>query len=725
MPVTDGALPTDIRGAQAGSGYSPNVGTIPVQLGAPTSDNQGQPSAPLNTYANIVGQTLYPFQANVFAPGHLRVAPEASQVFYDAFDTGLDITNRWNAPTNGNGGIAAISEVADTRLGTGTSANGYSVLQSQTSFLQANPGFLVLAITVNLEFPLTANAYRFWGFATSPATPTATAPLTEAAGWEMTTAGKLVAVTYQTGTRVIIQDLSTSTGNGKQPQDANTHKYFLYYRGDLTYWAVDNPDNIVATMSTGAPGPNVNALPIKFLAVGGATPPVSNTQLQVNSVWVGDTAHNNAQLSDGVFTWRKATITALHNQDNQALPTSPASYGLLTGGVAQLINPLGNLDRQREAGQDQVSPLGVSLGATAFAQAFATTVPTTGTLTTGGASGTITPASMTGVQVGAILTVDTGANAETVVVTALPSGTTATVVPTNGSPSSPAFLHTHTPSYTVTGFMLNQERDASGENSGASGKGTAVAAEYEYNSGGPPLANGTPSQLQYDREVSALGNVTVNAGAGYAITSTTTGNTSLTLTTPANGATLTPGQWIRLSGSGTNEYVRVADSYVIAPAPASVPLTSPVVNSSQTTATWAAFGANGPGQSPVLWTGEGLEGVLLNDRTSAGFGRLLQGNMAGEAAVTTGGLQTTQVTPTSLTVIKASPGRLARVLCSTANATNAINIYDNATTNSGTIIGVIPTTATAGQIFDLQMPAANGITVAATASAGTITVCWS
>jgi hypothetical protein len=455
------------------------------------------------------------------------------------------------------------------------------------------------------------------------------------------------------------------------------------------------------------------------------TPPTKVITVDLNGNYEGggtSSSPSYIRIVDGLTSSNVATVAQFHNTDNQALAST--SYGLLAGGVTQIINGLGNLDRQRETGLDQVSNTGVVMGSQMFAQAFSTTVPTTGTLTSGAASGTITPASMTGIAIGAVLTVDTGGSAESVVVTALPSASTATVVPTNGSPSAPAFKSTHTPSYTVTGFLFNQERDASGENSGASGKGTAVAAEYEYNSGGPALANGTPSQLQYDREVAALGKV-VNAAAGTAITSTTAGNTSLTLTTPANGATLTPGQWIRLSGSGTNEYVRVADSYAISTAPASVPLTSPVVNSSQTAATWDTFGANGPGQGQVLWTGEGFEGVLLNDRANAGFARALQGNTAGEAAVTIGGLQTTQVTPTSLTVIKSTPGRLAKILCSTANATNAINIYDNATTNSGTIIGVIPTTATIGQIFDLQMPAANGITIAATASAGTITVSWS
>lgn len=451
---------------------------------------------------------------------------------------------------------------------------------------------------------------------------------------------------------------------------------------------------------------------------------VQDPTTSANQEKVNADGSTNIHLQDPTTPANVATVSQFHNADHQNPGTT--AYGLLTGGVAQLLTADGFIDRQKETGLDQVSNIGIVMGSQMFAQAFATTVPTTGTLTAGAASGTITPTAMTGIQVGAVLTLDVSPNVETVVVTALPSVSTATVVPTNGGPAAPAFKYTHTPSYTVTGFLFNQERDASGENSGASGKGTAVAAEYEEASGGPPLANGTPSLLRYDREVAALGKAAVNAGAGYAITSTTAGDTILTPTTPGNFKTLTAGQWIRLSGSGTNEYVRVADSYIVAAAPATIPLTSPVVNTSQTTATWDAFGANGPGQNPVLLTGEGLEGVILNDPTKAGFGRMLQGNPAGEASVSVGGLSTTAIAANTSTntVIKATPGRLCKVLITTSAAA-AIVIYDNATTNSGTIICSIAASAAAGTLVDLQMPAANGITFAGIASSPAFTVSWS
>lgn len=75
------------------------------------------------------------------------------------------------------------------------------------------------------------------------------------------------------------------------------------------------------------------------------------------------------------------------------------------------------------------------------------------------------------------------------------------------------------------------------------------------------------------------------------------------------------------------------------------------------------------------------------------------------------------------TVVKASAGRLCRVLVQAAVATNAVLVYDNATTNAGTVIGVVPVGAGVGS-YDFQIPAANGITVAGNATNPAITVSY-
>ncbi len=75
--------------------------------------------------------------------------------------------------------------------------------------------------------------------------------------------------------------------------------------------------------------------------------------------------------------------------------------------------------------------------------------------------------------------------------------------------------------------------------------------------------------------------------------------------------------------------------------------------------------------------------------------------------------------------VKASAGRLVKVIVTTtlAGSSAAITIYDNASAASGTILLVIPTGATAGTIYAVDLPAVNGIYVSeASLSAGVITV---
>lgn len=92
---------------------------------------------------------------------------------------------------------------------------------------------------------------------------------------------------------------------------------------------------------------------------------------------------------------------------------------------------------------------------------------------------------------------------------------------------------------------------------------------------------------------------------------------------------------------------------------------------------------------------------------------------------TTGGTNTVAIpaTTSANTVVKASAGRLCKVLVTTVG-TAAVLIYDNATTNSGTIIGSIAASAAVGTVVDFQMPAANGITVAGSATLPALTISY-
>lgn len=85
---------------------------------------------------------------------------------------------------------------------------------------------------------------------------------------------------------------------------------------------------------------------------------------------------------------------------------------------------------------------------------------------------------------------------------------------------------------------------------------------------------------------------------------------------------------------------------------------------------------------------------------------------------------TTSVPATaSNVVIKASAGRLVNAICTTAGTADLL-IYDNASTNSGTIIGIVPATANLGDQFVWAAPAANGITAAASTTTPVATVYW-
>lgn len=97
----------------------------------------------------------------------------------------------------------------------------------------------------------------------------------------------------------------------------------------------------------------------------------------------------------------------------------------------------------------------------------------------------------------------------------------------------------------------------------------------------------------------------------------------------------------------------------------------------------------------------------------------------GEVQTLSGGSQTTAVAAAAAAAaIKASTGALHRVIVTTAG-TAALSFYDNASAASGTILLTIPANATAGTIYDVQFPAANGIWCASGTNSPAVTVGWS
>jgi hypothetical protein len=103
---------------------------------------------------------------------------------------------------------------------------------------------------------------------------------------------------------------------------------------------------------------------------------------------------------------------------------------------------------------------------------------------------------------------------------------------------------------------------------------------------------------------------------------------------------------------------------------------------------------------------------------------------SGNMLVTTGGIATgTVATGTGNTVISAHAGMLNRVVITTAGTTGNATCYDNATTNSGTVVLLVDgttlvSTAVAGTFIDVQMAVANGITCAGALNSPAFTVSY-
>lgn len=95
-------------------------------------------------------------------------------------------------------------------------------------------------------------------------------------------------------------------------------------------------------------------------------------------------------------------------------------------------------------------------------------------------------------------------------------------------------------------------------------------------------------------------------------------------------------------------------------------------------------------------------------------------------AVIPGGSATVAIAASkaAVTVVKASAGRLCRLLVTTAGTATTVSIYDNASAASGTIIGIFPGNAVAGTSYDFEMPAINGITVGGASTNPAMTISY-
>ncbi len=274
--------------------------------------------ASANTRTNTTNNdSLNQAQYN-FPAGFVRTSDEPHQLFYDPFDSALDTTNRWNAAVASGGGVAASVSAGQMTLGSGTTTNGYSYVNSQNSFVPTIPSWLGNSWAISIEYAVGNNAVRFWGHGSVGGTPTSTNPLGTTGngyGFEIDISGVLQAVVYSNGTRTVVASLASN-----QPVDSNLHRYICYYRTDKIYWYIDSLATPAATSNFQSP--QVQTLPLLALAVAHSSAPASSRVFTCAGLGVWDTGKNNNTLSDGVYGWRKATVSstgALSVKDTQSL----------------------------------------------------------------------------------------------------------------------------------------------------------------------------------------------------------------------------------------------------------------------------------------------------------------------------------------------------------------------------------------------------------------------
>jgi len=276
----------------------------------------------------------------------------------------LNTSTRWNRSITGGGGnaTAATNSVGATTIGTGTTANGWSTLISQRTIWDRNPGYNYFQENINIPIPTVTHAYMLFGFVGFPFTsglpsPTLATPAQNAAAFEIGVTGKLSAVTFASGTRQLIADLSVAQGltpgstqvsSGvpgtytggcgcipqiSAPKSAgltitDSYKYVIVFRGDNILWYIEQPTGnlgLVAYTTRGAVGLDVNQVTVGHLALADATGPSATATMQINQVTVGDTGKNPEPGFDR-SVYPQQTLTAV----NDAVGISAMGAGACT-----------------------------------------------------------------------------------------------------------------------------------------------------------------------------------------------------------------------------------------------------------------------------------------------------------------------------------------------------------------------------------------------------------
>jgi hypothetical protein len=288
--------------------------------------------------SDSLAQAIYNFPS-----GSLRVMDEPSQLFEDPFDTSFDSTNRWVAVSTFGSGTGAFATDHIT-MSSGTIATGWAQTKSQASFAPTAPSWLGCSIMMGFESGTpVSGAGRYIGFGTPQAAPTAGSPVLNGVGFYIGSDGKMWTVLAINGTTNLITDLSAATGNAKQPTDGNYHKYFIYQKAGFYVFYIDTLDTPVSSLTLSGK-PQIQTNPITMVSAASATSQPTAATFAVREFSVFDTGHNNSQLSDGTFPWRKAQVSSANalKVDGSAV-TQPVSGSITATGSGNftVVQPTG------------------------------------------------------------------------------------------------------------------------------------------------------------------------------------------------------------------------------------------------------------------------------------------------------------------------------------------------------------------------------------------------
>jgi hypothetical protein len=253
--------------------------------------------------------------AGITAAGALNVALEALPLLSDAFDGGtLDTAARWTL----SGSVNPTNTGSQLLIAPDVTANATSVITTQPTFPLSIP--LAFVFGVIIEPAVTLGNHRFFGFGLPPSSPgTAAAPLQNAVGFEVDTAGVLRASVYSNGARVFTQPLT-------RPTDGLEHFYSVQASDDAAFFYLDSLDVAVAVAFV---TPMVKVLPLRLASLNSASVTVGTPTIAVNAVNVLDPSRAGTGISDGVNPWRKAKVDA-----TGALSTAPRAADLVVSVTA-------------------------------------------------------------------------------------------------------------------------------------------------------------------------------------------------------------------------------------------------------------------------------------------------------------------------------------------------------------------------------------------------------